>query len=279
MVLPYIDPASPDGPSLPDGPLPPPPVAQVPPTQAENPVFNLWDVALIVVVAVIALLLSTKAELSVLRSLPSTRGISLKDIGQNALLLLPPQLAAYILTIGFMVFYVWERYRTEFLKAVRWNMPGRRFAGRALAGGVALGLTSQLLYVLLHRWIPKSLPIDEYFRTMGSAYALAAFAVLVAPVVEELFFRGFLYPALARPLGVVPATALTAGSFALLHSPQLAHAWAPLSVLLMVGTVLTVVRAVTKSVAMCVLIHMAYNFTLVGSAFVVTQGFRHLERA
>jgi membrane protease YdiL (CAAX protease family) len=242
-------------------------------------VFNLWDVVLIVVVAIFALLVSTRAELSVLRSLPSTRGISLKDIGQNALLLLPTQLAAYLLTIGFMVFYVWERYRTEFLKAVRWNMPGRRFAWRALAGGVALGATSQVLYVLLHRWIPKSLPIDEYFRTMGSAYALAAFAVLVAPVVEELFFRGFLYPALARPLGVVPAIAVTAGLFALLHSQQLAHAWAPLFVLLIVGTVLTVVRAVTKSVAMCVLIHMAYNFTLVGSAFVVTQGFRHLERA
>ena len=241
--------------------------------------FNLWDVVLIVVVAVFALLVSTKAELSVLRSLPSTRGISLKDIGQNALLLLPTQLAAYLLTIGFMVFYVWERYRTEFLRAVRWNMPGRKFAWRALAGGVALGLTSQLLYMLLHRWIPKSLPIDEYFRTMGSAYALAAFAVLVAPVVEELFFRGFLYPALARPLGVVPAIALTAGLFALLHSQQLAHAWAPLFVLLIVGTVLTVVRAVTKSVAMCVLIHMAYNFTLVSAAFVATQGFRHLERA
>lgn len=241
--------------------------------------FSLWDVALIVVVAIFALLLSTKAELSVLRSLPSTRGITLKDFGQNALLLLPTQLAAYVLTIAFMALYVWQRYRTGFLKAVSWNMPGRRFAWRALAGGIGLGVTSQLLYMLLHRWIPKSLPIDEYFRTMGSAYALAAFAVLVAPVAEELFFRGFLYPALARPLGVVPATALTAGSFALLHAPQLAQAWAPLFVLLIVGTVLTVVRAVTKSVAMCVLIHMAYNFTLVGATFVATQGFRHLERA
>jgi len=232
-----------------------------------------------VIVAILSVGLCTGVTMAVAQSLPSLRGISLKDLGQNALVLLPAQLAAYIMTVGFMVFYIWLRYRKPFLGAVSWNMPGRKFAWRAVAGGLALGFLSQLLSALLHRWIPKSLPIDEYFRNTGSAYALAGFGILVAPVVEELFFRGLLYPALARPLGVVPATALTAGSFALLHSQQLAHAWAPLFVLLIVGTVLTVVRAVTKSVAMCVLIHMAYNFTLFSLVFVVTEGFRHMERA
>jgi membrane protease YdiL (CAAX protease family) len=92
-------------------------------------------------------------------------------------------------------------------------------------------------------------------------------------------FRGFLDPALANSLGMVSAIAITAGSFALLHSPQLAHAWAPLLILFAVGTALTVVRAVTKSVATCVLIHMGYNFTLFTLVFIVTQGFRHMERA
>jgi uncharacterized protein len=117
----------------------------------------------------------------------------------------------------------------------------------------------------------------------------------VAPLVEELFFRGFLYPALerplekmffrvqvdpalAQPLGIALAMALTALGFALIHSEQLAHAWAPLLVLFAVGMVLTAVRVKTKSVAVCVLIHMGYNFTLFTLLYVNTGGFRHLER-
>jgi membrane protease YdiL (CAAX protease family) len=44
-----------------------------------------------------------------------------------------------------------------------------------------------------------------------------------------------------------------------------------------VGTILTVARAKTKSVAVSVLIHMAYNSTLFTLLYIATQGFRHME--
>jgi len=59
----------------------------------------------------------------------------------------------------------------------------------------------------------------------------------------------------------------------------LAHAWVPLLVLFSVGVVLTLVRARTNSVAMCVLVHMGYNGVLFGMLFYFTDGFRHLEKA
>jgi uncharacterized protein len=273
-----LDSINPISPSQPDTPAPlePPPS---PEGRAENPVFNLVDVGLIVVVAVGALIFCTAVAAVVLLVLHGPHGVDMKDPASGLLIFLPIQVAAYILTVGFMVFYVWTRYRAGFLQAVQWNFPKAKLVYIALAGGAVLGLTSELLSALLHRWIPKSLPIDQYFRTASSAYALAAFGILVAPLVEELFFRGFLYPALARPLGMGVATAITAFSFALLHAQQLAFAWAALLVLFTVGTVLTVVRAVTKSVAICVLIHMGYNFTLFTLMFIATQGFRHMERA
>src|SRR5258708_12433559 len=103
-----------------------------------------------------------------------------------------------------------------------------KFAWGAVAGGAALALTTDLLSILLHRWIPKSLPIDEYFRTPASAYMLAAFGILVAPAVEELFFRGFLYPALARPIGVFPPPIITPPRSPLIHSTPLPHPSTPL---------------------------------------------------
>jgi uncharacterized protein len=45
-----------------------------------------------------------------------------------------------------------------------------------------------------------------------------------------------------------------------------------------VGLVLTLVRALTKSVAASVLLHIAYNGTLSLLMFLATDGFRHLER-
>ena len=54
--------------------------------------------------------------------------------------------------------------------------------------------------LLAQRWIhiPKNLPIEKYFRETQSAWLLLAFGVFVAPFVEEVFFRGLLFPALGR---------------------------------------------------------------------------------
>ena len=120
---------------------------------------------------------------------------------------------------------------------------------------------------------------------------LAAFGIFIAPVVEELFFRGFIYPALERffnrflfpafdlAFGSALSIIVTAAAFSLLHEGQLAHAWVPLLVLFSVGVVLTLVRARTNSVATCVLVHMGYNGVLFGMLFYFTDGFRHLEKA
>jgi membrane protease YdiL (CAAX protease family) len=143
--------------------------------------------------------------------------------------------------------------------------------------GMGLAIFSDLAQALLHRWIPKSLPIEELFRDRSSALVLATFGILIAPLVEELLFRGFLYPALARWAGVVPAVLATATGFALLHGAQLAYSWAPLLLIFIVGVVLTITRAVTKSVATSVLVHMAYNFTLLLQGYIVTHGFRDMQ--
>jgi membrane protease YdiL (CAAX protease family) len=126
--------------------------------------------------------------------------------------------------------------------------------------------------------IPKELPIDSFFRTPAEAWALGILSVTLAPLMEELFFRGFLYPVLARDLGLPFAILLTALSFAALHGAQLMFSWGPVLVIFLVGLVLTMVRAKTNSVAAGVLIHMAYNGTITVAMFVATDGFRHLEK-
>jgi membrane protease YdiL (CAAX protease family) len=126
--------------------------------------------------------------------------------------------------------------------------------------------------------MPKELPIDSFFKTPAEAWALGILSVTLAPLMEELFFRGFLYPVLARRLGLPIAVFLTALGFALLHGAQLMFSWGPVLVIFLVGMILTIVRARTNSVAAGVLIHMAYNGTIAVAMFAATDGFRHLEK-
>jgi membrane protease YdiL (CAAX protease family) len=266
----------------PTSPDPPPPLvvvlAPTPSKGPENPVFNLVDVLLIVVVAIGSLLFCGLLAMTIASARHWFHG-DMKDVTGQVLVFLPAQVAAYIVTIGFMVLLIWQRYKMNLGDAIGWNAPPAPYAWVAFASGAGLGLMTELLSGLLQRWIPKSLPIEQYFSTPSAAYALAAFGILVAPLVEEMFFRGFLYPALARPLGVAASMVLTAGGFALIHAQQLAHAWVPLLILFTVGLVLTAIRAKLKSVAVCVLVHMGYNTALFTLLFIVTHGFRQMERA
>jgi len=84
--------------------------------------------------------------------------------------------------------------------------------------------------------------------------------------------------ALAARTAVAVAIGVTAFLFALLHSAQLGNAWGPLVVLFVVGVVLTGVRAITKSVASSMLVHIGYNLTLFSLLFVASGHFHHLEK-
>jgi hypothetical protein len=184
------------------------------------------------------------------------------------------QILAYLLVFAFMVSIVKREPSEDFWRAIRWNWPPN-WSGYLMAG-VALSFALQGIAHFLP--IPKDLPMDRFFRTPGEAWALSVFGITFAPLLEELFFRGFLYPVLARRFGLVMAVLLTAAAFSLIHAPQLGRAWGPVLVIFIVGLALTIARALSKSVAASLIMHMAYNGTLSVLLFVATGGFRHLDR-
>jgi uncharacterized protein len=184
------------------------------------------------------------------------------------------QVLAYLLVFVLMYKLAESHSDGRVLETIRWNWPSG-WTSYLLAG---VGLEICLLPIALLLPMPKNLPMDEFFRTARDAYLLSVFGILFAPLFEELFFRGFLYPVLARRLGMRPSIALTAIAFASVHGSQLKYSWGPVLVIFLVGLALTTVRAVKKSVACTVLMHMAYNATIFIVAFIATSGFRHLEK-
>ena len=71
---------------------------------------------------------------------------------------------------------------------------------------------------------------------------------------------------------------LTSLLFAMLHGEQTAFTWPVLALLFSVSLILTFVRIRLRSVAASALVHASYNLSVFLTAFIVTGGYRHLDR-
>jgi membrane protease YdiL (CAAX protease family) len=123
---------------------------------------------------------------------------------------------------------------------------------------------------------PDNLPVEELFKVRQTALLFMAMAVLVAPLVEETLFRGYLYPLFARSFGVVPGIVLTGALFGMMHGAQLGWTWSLVTTLIFVGIVFTTVRARTGSVFASYLMHLGYNSMISFFAILGTHGFSTL---
>jgi membrane protease YdiL (CAAX protease family) len=126
---------------------------------------------------------------------------------------------------------------------------------------VMFGWTQLLMLAANWGWIEPAQPQLLVTSFAGSEDRLAqlvfAFmAVVVAPIAEELFFRGVLYRFLKAKTGLIPALLLSAVLFALVHYSL--HAFVGLVVL---GVLLAVLYEKTADLRVSILFHAAFNMT------------------
>jgi uncharacterized protein len=246
----------------------------VTPPPAENPVWNGWDVLLIIGLTLATIFVSQFAILFGAHYFFYPHS-SLMELAQRPLLLLISQYVIDLAVVIYLLLLIEGKYRAPFGSAIRWSWP--RNAWGLLLLGVFMLLVLSMLENLLP--MPKDTPFDKLFARPRDAYLIAIIAVSLGPLVEELFFRGFLYPVLARRWGMAWAVFLTALPFAVMHMPQYGWAWGALAVIFIVGVVCGTVRAVTKSVGASFLVHVGYNGVQMIIALFVTRGFTHMPKA
>jgi CAAX protease family protein len=186
-------------------------------------------------------------------------------------------------------------WNEPFGEGVRWHAGTARRRFLILLGiGLAVGFSVTFLGDYLP--MPKNPPItQDMMKSAAGAWTMLVFGLTVAPMLEELAFRGFLLPGLINSFrwfgdrGIIPQPAadrigipisilITSLGFAYMHSPQVSHAWGPLLLIGIVSVVLCIVRLALNSVAAGVIVHSAYNFTLFVGVLYQTSGFRHLDK-
>jgi membrane protease YdiL (CAAX protease family) len=132
-------------------------------------------------------------------------------------------------------------------------------------GMMILGaLMSQLGW---HDWVKShfgggSQRAVELLRTtpdMGLLGAIAFSAVVIAPIAEEVLFRGFLYPVVKRYSERWFATLFTAMLFGVIHFNVMS-----LPLLVVMGVVLVVLYEITGSLWVTIACHAAFNAVSIG---------------
>ena len=213
------------------------------------------------------------------------------------------QAALYLITFcGCLVSFplIWRR---PFFEGVHWQagLAVQRI-GRLISAAVVCFFVAMINGVLLPG--PTDAPIDQLFKAPGAAWVLFGFGVTLAPIFEEMAFRGFLLPALCtawdwsvehltgtprRPLnesgdpnwsltGMIVGSLVTSLPFALMHGFQTAWSLGPFLLLVFVSLVLCWVRLSARSLAASTIVHACYNFMLFSFMLLGTGGFKHLDR-
>jgi membrane protease YdiL (CAAX protease family) len=218
-----------------------------------------------------------------------------QEIAHNVMYAISLQAAIYIVlwALAALVFTLW--WDRSFARGIHWNLSTALRSVLLFAG---LGIISGLVITIAGNFLPmpKAPPIlEDLTKSAAGAWALLIFGVTLAPLTEELAFRGFLLPSLinifrwlerrgsissstVRFVGIPLAIVITSILFARMHAEQVSNSWGPVLLIGCVSVILCIVRLRTDSVAAGVVVHICYNLTLFSGLLYQTDWFRHLDK-
>jgi membrane protease YdiL (CAAX protease family) len=174
----------------------------------------------------------------------------------DAVVLIPAQALGYGLLFG-VLFAMFRMYGRPFWRSLGWV--------ETSVGPIALvaaGWGTAITIVLLGTLIRTPNSENELTKLMKDPVSLGimvVFGTTVAPLSEELAFRGFLQPLLVRSLGAIPGIVCASIPFGLLHFREYGNSWRHALLISIAGAAFGVMRHVTGSTRAAALMHASYN--------------------
>jgi membrane protease YdiL (CAAX protease family) len=254
-----------------------PPIFQQYPEDLRVP-WSWLDLLILVGIAVIGTLLSSVILVGVFATLGMTPATLQDSPNLKSLFLIVNQALISLFLLAYLAIHIHAHFQMPFWRTSGWRplqtgtIPRRIVYLSLILGGFSLSLLVQLVSAALQT--KAKLPIQEYFQDPRSALLLMLMSVLLAPLVEETIFRGYIYPVLARSLGVGAGVVITGTLFGLLHAPQLWGGWGQILLLIGVGIIFTAARALSRTVVASYILHVSYNSFLFIAFLVASHGLR-----
>lgn len=205
--------------------------------------------------------------------LPELLDEAIRRVQFNAFFLVPVQVA-YGLLLLLLLYGLVSRVRgLPFWRSLALKALPPQSIGSALLAGGLLALVVQVSNLISPP--PETLGIDRLFTSRLAAALIVVVSVTVAPFIEELVFRGYIYTLLEGAWGMTPAVLASGLLFGSIHFPQLYPGYFQMLLLCVVGIVFSLARARTGTVVASMVLHCAYNGTI-SLLFLLSPQFREL---
>ena len=174
---------------------------------------------------------------------------------------------AHIISFAIAWAVVTRFGRLSFWRTIKWDWaPNFRFWKSA---GLAIALMI-IGVAILSRFGGQPTDMDKIIMSSRlNACTTAFLATVTAPLVEEVIYRGVLYSALQRVVGVAGAVIVVMSLFTIVHGPEYWPNFGVLFTILLLSLSLTVVRARTNRLLPCYVIHLVFNGV---QSFVIVVG-------
>ena len=187
---------------------------------------------------------------------PPTQETLMQDVG-FVLISIGSTLPAHVLTLLICWLVVTSGGKRPFLETISWGTPSRKelFYAIALAGLMTAAA------IVFERLLPhRETDLEKWLKLGYSVRVMVAIlAVVTAPLVEEIVYRGVLYAGIERDWGKVAGVVVVTFLFALVHAPQYWGSYAAITSILTLSLALTLLRALTGKLLPCVIAHLVYN--------------------
>jgi len=129
---------------------------------------------------------------------------------------------------------------------------------------IILGLFFALFssYLISMRLVQPQTPLTEILDTTRSVNLILVFlflAICIAPLIEEIVFRGYFFHVIKEWIGAKKTIYVIALTFAFLHVGQYWGDWMAIAMVTLLGFTLTILRAWSGSTVASVITHYIYN--------------------
>ena len=180
---------------------------------------------------------------------------------------------AHVLTLYLAYLVVTEGGQRPFWKTLRWEWPQGTTPMTAVLLSVLIAVVLYgLAWGLTTLYGGEKTDLDRLIESsMYTRVATAFIAFATAPLAEEVIYRGVIYPAVEKVMGMGFAVAIVSMLFAGVHVWQYRTNIAVIVVITLLSVILTLARAVTGKLLPSFIIHLVFNG--VQSVLIVLSGF------
>lgn len=163
----------------------------------------------------------------------------------------------HLLTLALVWAVVTQYGKRPFWRALGWDWSPRF----GFWSSAVLAFALLVLGTVIIKQIGGEATDLDYIISSSTAARIttALLATVTAPLIEELIYRGIIYSALQRALGMFWAVLIVSALFAFVHVFQYKNNLGVVAAISLLSLTLTLVRALTGRLLPCFIIHLVFN--------------------